>query len=79
MNANANFLVTDGVAAAGIYGVFIIAIIFYYLLKYLNKVSARHDMDFVFIVLLGVISALLNVSLFTTLISCGLFLILIFF
>ena len=38
MNANANFLVTDGVAAAGIYGVFIIAIIFYYLLKYLSLI-----------------------------------------
>lgn len=79
MNANANFLVTDGVVAAGIYGVIFISIVFFFFLKYLNKVSARHNPDFVFIILLGVVSALLNVSLFTTLISCGFFLILILF
>ncbi|WP_227097004.1 O-antigen polymerase [Bacteroides salyersiae] len=77
MNANANFLATDGVAAMGIWGVLLVSILFYFLLKYLNKVSKSHNTDFVFILCLGSILSLLNVSLFTTLLSCGLILIII--
>ena len=77
MNANANFLATDGVAAMGIWGVLLVSILFYFLLKYLNKVSKGHNTDFVFILCLGSILSLLNVSLFTTLLSCGLILIII--
>ena len=32
MNANANFLATDGVAAMGIWGVLLVSILFYFLL-----------------------------------------------
>ena len=77
MNANANFLATDGVAAMGIWGVLLVSILFYFLLKYLNKVSKGHNTDFVFILCLGSILSLLNVSIFTTLLSCGLILIII--
>lgn len=78
MNANANFLVTDGVASCGLLGVFIISIVFFFLLIYMNNLSARHDQNFVFMLLLGSILSLLNVSLFTTLLSCGLLIIFVF-
>lgn len=77
MNANANFLATDGVAAMGIWGVLFVSIIFYFLLKYLNRISKSHNTDFVFILCLGSTLSLLNVSLFTTLLSCGLIFIII--
>lgn len=79
MNANANFLVTDGIAACGVFGVFFISIIFFLLLIYINKVTARYNQTFVFILLLGAVLSLLNVSLFTTLVSCGLLLLILFF
>lgn len=78
MNANANFLVTDGVAACGLLGVFIISIVFFLLLIYMNKLAAKHNPNFVFVLLLGSILSLLNVSLFTTLLSCGLLIIFVF-
>ena len=79
MNANANFLVTDGIAAGGMFGVILISIVFFFLLIYLNKISMRHNQSFVFMLLLGSILSFLNVSLFTTILSCGLFFIIIFF
>lgn len=78
MNANANFLATDGIAAMGAWGILFISILFFFLLKYLNKISERHNTDFVFILSLGCILSLLNVSLFTTLLSCGLIIVAIF-
>lgn len=77
MNANANMLLTDGIAACGIPGVIIVTILFALILNYLNRISTRHDKDFVLILLTGVIMSLSNVSLFTALLSCGLLLILI--
>lgn len=74
MNANANFLLTDGVAAAGITGIILISILFYFLLVYLNKLSNRHNINVVFALLTGSLFSLTNVSLFTTLLSSGLLL-----
>ncbi|MFR9532215.1 MAG: hypothetical protein SNG59_05550 [Rikenellaceae bacterium] len=79
MNANANFFITDGIAAGGVVGVCIISLIFYFLLKQLNKISHRHNKNFVFLTCLGISMNLLNVSLFTTLVSGGLIIIMLFF
>jgi hypothetical protein len=78
MNANANFMVTDGIAACGILGMIIITIVFYYLLAYLNKLSNNHDQTIVLTLLVGSISSLTNVSLFTTFITSGLLFCMIF-
>lgn len=70
-NANANFLLTDGFAALGIPGILLIAIVFYCILVYLNRISNNHDKAFVMATLTGTILAVTNVSLFTTILSCG--------
>lgn len=70
-NANANFLVTDGIAACGSLGIILIAVVFYFILVYLNKLSNNHDKNFILCSFSAIIMALSNVSLFTTLVSCG--------
>jgi hypothetical protein len=79
INANAHFLVTDGIAAYGLLGIVFISIIFFFLMVVLNKLSERHNKDVVFIVLLGSTLSLLNVSMFITLLSCGLIFTMLFF
>lgn len=71
-NANANFWLTDGTAAAGVLGVLLISVFFYYLLVYLNKLSNAHDQTTVFSILIPTVVSLTNVSIFTTLLSSGL-------
>jgi len=75
MNANANMLLTDGIAACGLPGVVLVSLLFIIILKYLNSISVRHDMNFVLTLLIGVILSLSNASLFTVLLSSGLLLI----
>lgn len=72
MNANANFWLTDGTAAAGIVGVVLISILFYVLLIYLNKLSNAHSQIIVFSMFIPIIIIFTNASLFTTLLSGGL-------
>ena len=72
-NANANFLLTDGFAALGIPGIFVMACLFYCLLVYINRLANNHEMPFVMATLTGTVVAVTNVSLFTTLLSGGLF------
>ena len=79
MNANANFLMTDGVAACGVWGILIIGIIFWLLLILLNDLSWRHNSIFACVLLFGSVQSLLNVSLFTTLLSSGLLLVIIMY
>lgn len=78
-NANANFLLTDGVAAGDIIGVLVITIVFYYVLVYLNKLTNIHDHRVVFPFLIPIIVSLTNASLFTTLLSSGLIFAMIIF
>ena len=77
MNANASFLVTDGYAAMGIIGIFIIGIIFIILKSIFNSIDLKYNRNLVILTLFPAISAMLNVSLFTAIFSCG-FLILYF-
>ena len=71
-NANANFLLTDGVAAAGIFGLLLIGLVFYVLLHILNSISYRYRLSDLLVIFLPTLSYILNTSLFTTLLSNGL-------
>ena len=77
MNANANFFLTDGVAALGITGLIIIGLIFLLMLVIINAISYRYELKDLFIIIIPALSCLMNVSLFTTLLSNGLFILLI--
>ena len=81
-NSNATFWLMDGVAAMGIVGVIIISIIFIIFKSIINSSSIRCSPDiFVCISLLGIMS-MMNVSLFTSIVSSGilvLFFICLFF
>lgn len=71
-NANANFFLTDGLAAGGIIGIIIIGIIFFILLHFMNAISYRYKKTDLLIVFLPTLSYILNTSLFTTMLSNGL-------
>lgn len=78
-NANANFMVTDGIAAGGIIGIIIISIFAYFLFSYLNKLSNNYKFNFILATLTGIIIGFTNMSIFTTIISAGLFILMFFF
>ncbi len=71
-NANANFFLTDGVAAAGLAGMLFIGIVFYLLLHFINSISYRYKITDLLIIFMPSLSYILNTSLFTTLLSNGL-------
>lgn len=71
-NANANFFLTDGVAACGLVGVIIIGVFFATILMFINSISARYKKSDMFIMFMPTIAYFLNVSLFTTMLSNGL-------
>ena len=71
-NANTNFLVTDGLSSCGIPGIIIISVLFYYLLSHLNRITGRFEFWFVAASIMGAITSIANLSIFTTLLSTGL-------
>lgn len=77
-NMNANFLITDGIAAGGVWGVVFIAIVFYFFLLLLNKLSNRIQYYAAMSMMAGVAISLTNISLFTTILSSGMILLLVF-
>lgn len=70
--SNSNFLVTDGIASAGVVGIILISLFFYFLISFLNKVTNRFGFGFVAATMIGAILELSNLSIFTTLLSSGL-------
>lgn len=72
-NANANFFLTDGVAACGWIGLIIIGIIFWFFLQLIDSISQRYDKKDIIIIFLPALSFLLNASVFTTLLTNGVF------
>lgn len=70
-NANGTFWLMDGVAADGVMGVVIISLIFIVFKAIFNSIGCRYDLNLCTIILLFALVALLNVSLFTALLSCG--------
>jgi hypothetical protein len=71
-NFNANFFLTDGVAAAGIFGVVIIGIMAGILLALINILVSKHDYRFILMPFSIIAVLLMNISIFTTLFSGGL-------
>lgn len=71
-NANANFFLTDGVAAGGLVGICFIGIFFFTLLIFINSISARYKKTDLFVLFMPTISFFLNTSIFTTMLSNGL-------
>lgn len=76
--SNSNFMVTDGIAAGGLVGLAVITVVFYFFLCYLNKLSNNYRFNFVIAAMAGIMMAFSNVSFFTTILSCGLILLLVF-
>lgn len=77
-NSNANLFLTDGIAAGGLIGFIIIGVIFLALMYLINAISYRYKNTDMLVIFLPSLAFMLNVSLFTTLLSSGLiFLILI--
>lgn len=70
-NFNANFFITDGISAMGFGGVIVIAIIAAFLFWITDIVSAKHNIIFTSVLLTGVTVNLMNISLFTVLLSGG--------
>lgn len=80
-NSNATFFLMDGVAAAGLIGCVIVGILFLIVKSILNSFSHVYKVPLLTALFLFPLQSLMNVSLFTSLVSHGiivLFLILIF-
>lgn len=78
MNANANFWATDGIAGFGSYGILLISFFFSLVLGLLDYLSANIDQLFVVLIFLPFATVFLNVSIFTSLLSGGVFFTLLF-
>lgn len=78
-NANAFFLLMDGVAGAGIIGVLFIGIIFILFKNILNSICLKYDRNLCIIIFFPAIISLINVSMFTAILTCGLMILYILF
>jgi hypothetical protein len=72
LDLNAHFWASDGIAAFGPIGIVIISVICATVFWILDSCAARHDIVFASLMVAFITSNLLNVSLFTTLVSGGL-------
>jgi len=79
MNANANFWATDGIAAMGILGVIVITLLFFFVLAFFNSATKNINTLFALLLMIPFIYSILNVSLFSSLLTGGGFFILLFF
>ena len=68
---------TDGMAAGGIFGVLFIGLLFYVIMHLINSVSYRYKLSDLLIIFLPTLSYILNTSIFTTLLSNGLLILII--
>ena len=71
LNANANFIASDGIAGFGILGVFMIFVLLAFLLRGLDKLTNGIDTSLTLILLLPIALTLTNGSVFTVLSSFG--------
>lgn len=71
MNANANFIITDGIAACGLIGIFIVSVFFIIFKGTINSIGTKYKLFPTFIILIPGILNYLNVSLFTSIITGG--------
>lgn len=70
-NSNATFWLMDGLAADGVLGCLFITFVFIIVKSFFNSIALKHNYVLVVLILINTISAFLNVSLFTSLITCG--------
>lgn len=78
-NANAFFLLMDGVAGGGILGVYIVSMIFIIVKGILNSISLKYDTNLCVLIFLPASIAIINVSLFTSILTCGLLILYLLF
>ncbi|HRJ45854.1 MAG TPA: hypothetical protein PKY38_00700 [Opitutaceae bacterium] len=76
-NANANFFLTDGIAAMGVYGLIVAGALFGGLLYLCDCAAARSNPRLASLLFVNVAINLMNVSIFTSIVSGGLFLVLL--
>lgn len=79
VNANANFWATDGIAALGLPGVFVATALCMILFVAMNSVTRRFDPRYTFLAFVPFTMSLLNTSLFSSLLSGGGALLLLYF
>lgn len=78
-DSNATFLLMDGVAACGILGCFLIGIAFIIVKSMINSWDRKCDIPLCVSLLLFSIQSMLNVSLFTTVFTHGIFIFVVIF
>jgi hypothetical protein len=71
-NANANFFITDGLSSIGLPGVLLMGFLASFIFYIYDSFAARNNMVFSILLISSSAIALMNVSIFTTLISGGL-------
>src|SRR5690606_24851887 len=74
-NANANFWATDGIASLGEIGILVSSFVIFLLFILFNRISQVYNKTFLILVLVPYLNALLNMSLFTSLLTGGAFII----
>lgn len=77
-DTNANFWATDGIAALGSGGIVFSSILLFFLFILFNTISKRYNSLFLILILIPYSLALLNASLFSSMITGGGFIIFIF-
>ncbi len=78
MNANANFWATDGIASIGDWGIIVSSVILFFIFIVFNRIGSSYNKVFLLCILIPYTSILLNQSLFSSLVTGGGFLILLF-
>jgi ABC-type uncharacterized transport system permease subunit len=78
LDANAHFWATDGLAAWGLWGILLVSVVCALVFWVLDSTAKGHDLRFTALVVTFEALNLANVSLFTSLLSGGLGLLMIF-
>lgn len=71
-NMNALFIIMDGISACGWIGILIISFFFIIVKGILNSITLKYDKSLCILIFLPAISSILNVSLSTAVLTCGL-------
>lgn len=76
-NANATFFLTEGIASWGIIGVAITGGIFLFILYLINSITCKYHKSDIFVLFIPSLASMLNASIFSTLLTGGLFILII--
>ncbi len=78
-NANATFFLTEGIASWGLVGVIITGLIFLILLYFIDSITSRYQKSDIFVIFIPSLFSMLNASIFSTLLTGGLFILFLLF